>query len=366
MIKAIVVDDEWYTLEEISDFLMKTKDFHVAGKYQNPLKALEEVKAILPQVAFIDIDLPEMDGITLSERLLELHADIMIVFITSYNQYAIQAFDLNAIDYLLKPIKEERFIRMVEKVKQVVSTRKQPSSSFLDIKVFGPLTVSFRDTPVKWQRSKAKEVFAYLLMNHGCYVHKETIIEDLWPDYEPKKALSILQTSIYKIRNLFTQATHVLQLDYNNNGYCLSITEGYCDYFQLLKALSSYRKHDSSTYDTIEQASILFGNGFLAEEGYLWRLEKDQQLRDQLIMSLKEMLIVHQENSCPEKVITTLKNITRLAPFEESMNYRLIKMYLETNNRLEAEQHYQWVEQTLKKFYDAKPSNKIRLLLLNR
>ena len=362
MIIAIVVDDEWYNLEETSEFIAKTDSFHVVGKYQNPLKALEEVNFTYPQVAFIDIELPEMDGITLAEKLLEINSAMIIVFITSYNQYAVQAFDLNAIDYILKPIKGERFNRMVEKIKNEISIRSQQTSKNVKIGVFDKLTVTLGDAPVKWQRTKAKELFAYLLMHHGIYVHKERIMENLWPEYEPEKALQILQTSVCKIRNLFSQIKNIVKLDYSNNSYCLLITEGECDYFQVAEALFSYKKDDPSTYILVEKASILFGGGFLAEEGYLWSLEKDQQLREALLTALKEIMDTYSHKGFKEETIRLLKAITKLAPFDENLNYILMEIYEQTKNNIAAFHHYQWLEKTLREEYDTVPSERIKAI----
>ncbi|ABR49922.1 response regulator receiver and SARP domain protein [Alkaliphilus metalliredigens QYMF] len=363
MIRAIVIDDEWYNLEETSELIDKTGYFHVAGRYQNPLKALEEAKLTNPQVAFIDIELPEMDGITLAEKLLEVNSAMIIVFITSYNQYAVQAFDLNAIDYILKPIKGERFNRMVEKIKNEISIKSQKTSKNVKIKVFDKLMVTLGETPVKWQRTKAKELFAYLLMHHGSYVHKEKIMENLWPEYEREKALQILQTSICKIRNLFSPLKNVVKLDYSNNGYCLLVTEGECDYFQVAEALSSYKKDDPSTYASVEKASILFGGGFLAEEGYLWSMEKDQQLREALLIILKEIMKIYRNKGYKEETIRLLKAITRLVPFDENLNYMLMEIYQETKNNIAAFNHYQWLEKTLQEEYDTVPSQRVKEMI---
>lgn len=127
MIKTIVLDDEWYNLEEVCDLVEKTGFMQVSGKYMNPLKALEEAASLRPQVAFIDIEMPELDGLTFAERLLEIQPEIMIAFITSWNQYAVQAFELSALDYVMKPIKEERFLKLAEKIQTEISRKEQLS-----------------------------------------------------------------------------------------------------------------------------------------------------------------------------------------------------------------------------------------------
>ena len=125
MISAIVVDDEWYNLEEVADLLDKTDCIFVKKKYQNPVTALEEFDEISPQVAFIDVDMPEIDGKTLATKFVEKNPAILIVFITAWRQYAADAFDLNAVDYVIKPIRTERFQEMIEKVKAKCEIKKE-------------------------------------------------------------------------------------------------------------------------------------------------------------------------------------------------------------------------------------------------
>jgi DNA-binding NarL/FixJ family response regulator len=125
MIKAIVVDDEQYIMEEVCEMLEKTGFIRVAGKYTTPLRALEDAFSISPQVAFIDIELPGMDGLAFAERLLVINPEVMIVFITGWNRYAVQAFELNALDYIMKPIKKERFQKLVEKLQAQISRKER-------------------------------------------------------------------------------------------------------------------------------------------------------------------------------------------------------------------------------------------------
>lgn len=118
MIRAIVIDDEHYILEEICDLLSTTNCINVEQRYQNPLEALEEFQDICPDVAFIDVSMPEIEGIVLAKKFRELRPDVEIVFITAWRQYAVDAFEVNALDYLVKPIRQDRFDQMVNRIKE--------------------------------------------------------------------------------------------------------------------------------------------------------------------------------------------------------------------------------------------------------
>jgi len=224
MINAIVVDDERLILAEFVAMVQQTGFINVAKAYSSATEALAESDSIKPQIAFIDIEMPELDGISLAEKLMEKDPSLRIVFITAYNQYAVKAFEINALDYILKPVNPRRFLKMVRKIANSFIEQGATSKGLLEIRCFGGLEVKIDGEIVKWERSKAAELFGYLLMNHGHGVHKEVLLEALWGEYDPRKAIPILQTSIYKLRNIFAPLPGKVKLEYSANNYCLDIS----------------------------------------------------------------------------------------------------------------------------------------------
>ena len=316
MIKAMIVEDEWYTLEDIKAMVEATGFIEVCGAYENPLKALEESKEILPQVAFVDIEMPQMNGLTLAEKLLESNPSLHVVFITAYNQYAVQAFDINALDYIMKPIDIERFSKMAEKLKKVAfvtENKKHP----LDIQCFGDFEVKIDDIPVKWGRAKAEELFAYLLFNHKRKIHKDVIIEDLWAEYEPPRALVILQTTVYKLRNIFALLKDNVTIEYIGSKYCLSITECSCDLFWVENLLAIYSPENKSTYQYIEQACSLVEKGLLTQHGYLWSYAREAQLNNHFCEILHHVIVYHSKRGEVELEDKFRKLLNRLELTEE-------------------------------------------------
>lgn len=365
MIRAIVVDDEWYILEELSDLIENTGIIKVVKRYENPVKALEEIGEASPEIAFLDIEMPEIDGLQLAEKLQEKNPQLMIAFITSWNQYAVQAFDLNAIDYIMKPIRLERFNQMIERIRNEVGAKRSVQSNVLKIECFNRLQASVGGIPVKWERAKAEELFAYLLMNHRKYIHKDAIIDDLWPDYDPAKALSILQTSICKIRNVFSSIKNI-RIDYSGSKYCLVVTNAQCDYFQVEGALTAFKAQDKATYHAVKDALMLFQEGFLTHNGYLWSMEKDEDLRNRFIHSLNEMASQYVLEGDEKELVKTLKLLSALVPYDEEINYRLLTILKRLGNDYDAINHYQWLKKILKEQYSMAPSVKIQKIFSKR
>ena len=116
---AILIDDERQSINALQAKLaLVAPDIDVIGAFQNPIDALEEIKALQPDVIFLDIEMPALNGFQLLEKL-KSH-NFAIVFVTAYNQYAIRALRASAIDYLMKPIDIEELKNTIETLRQQV------------------------------------------------------------------------------------------------------------------------------------------------------------------------------------------------------------------------------------------------------
>lgn len=116
MIRCLIVDDELPAREELKYILSKSNKVKVIGEASHGLEALELIRKTEPDVVFLDIQMPQMRGIDVARKVLEEDHIPMIIFVTAYDEFAIEAFEVNAIDYLLKPISEERLYNRIEKI----------------------------------------------------------------------------------------------------------------------------------------------------------------------------------------------------------------------------------------------------------
>ncbi|HBW37783.1 LytTR family DNA-binding domain-containing protein [Desulfosporosinus sp. BICA1-9] len=124
MISVVIADDEPLARDELIYLLKQCEDIEIVGEATQGTEALEIILALKPDVAFLDIQMPNLDGLTVARKLLEEDQTLMIVFATAYDKHAIQAFEVNAVDYLLKPFDEERVLKTVERIRQRVKNLK--------------------------------------------------------------------------------------------------------------------------------------------------------------------------------------------------------------------------------------------------
>ncbi|HEY5690238.1 MAG TPA: LytTR family DNA-binding domain-containing protein [Cyclobacteriaceae bacterium] len=114
-LNCLVVDDEPLARNLLSDYVMKVPYLHLAGTAENALAAMKFLRENSIDLVFLDIQMPELTGINL---LKALHVKPMVIFTTAYSEYALESYELDVVDYLLKPITFERFLKATEKVSQ--------------------------------------------------------------------------------------------------------------------------------------------------------------------------------------------------------------------------------------------------------
>ncbi|GIN64245.1 sensory transduction protein LytT [Robertmurraya siralis] len=116
MLKAYIVDDEPLARDELKYLLNRSKEVEVIGEGDGIDVALMEITSLKPDLIFIDIELDSENGLSLAQHLEFLNPPPAIVFATAYDEYALQAFESNAVDYILKPFDENRLQRTLEKI----------------------------------------------------------------------------------------------------------------------------------------------------------------------------------------------------------------------------------------------------------
>ena len=113
MKKVIIVDDEEPARKLIKEFLQLHKDFIIVAECNNGVDAVKNINTFKPDLVFLDIQMPGLTGFEVLQKLEEMP---QIIFSTAYDQFAFKAFEVNAIDYLLKPFKQERFDEAIERI----------------------------------------------------------------------------------------------------------------------------------------------------------------------------------------------------------------------------------------------------------
>lgn len=132
MIRAVVADDERLALDELKHLLGKVEGVQVVGEAKDGNSAWEMVSELKPDLLFLDIHMPGLSGIELARGFSMLENPPRIIFVTAYDQYAVEAFETEALDYILKPVEPERLAWAVERAKRAIEKHEPPFTAKLE------------------------------------------------------------------------------------------------------------------------------------------------------------------------------------------------------------------------------------------
>ncbi|MDO4732580.1 MAG: response regulator [Bacillota bacterium] len=231
---VFALDDEPLLLRRLCRGIseeMPDAELHGFDRGSAVLAAMEE--GLLPDVAFLDIEMPGMSGIEMAECIIARAPDCSLVFCTSYPQYAVDAINLHAsshLGYLIKPVSPEAIRRELA----FIETKRQPEK-LLQVHCFGTFEVFSRGVRLSFRRSRTKELLAFLIDRKGAGVTARQICTTLWDDSSnDKRNINYLYQLFDDLRHALNQvgAGELLQ----RNGYNYSLDTGKidCDYYSFL------------------------------------------------------------------------------------------------------------------------------------
>src|SRR5262249_34740446 len=137
-LRAVLVDDEQLARDELAYLLGQVGGIEIIGQAGNGVEALTAIGRLQPDVVFLDVQMPGLTGFEVARRMLATPTPSHIIFVTAYDQHAIEAFEVNAVDYLLKPVDQARLEMALERARRRMATAAVPARD-------GPPRVSSAD-----------------------------------------------------------------------------------------------------------------------------------------------------------------------------------------------------------------------------
>jgi two-component system response regulator LytT len=132
-IKCILVDDERLALEELQYLLEAIPDIEIIGQGQNGPEAIRLVQDLEPDLMFLDVQMPGLNGFAVVEELIRTDLLPQVVFVTAYDQYAVRAFEVNVVDYLLKPVEKNRLEKAIQRVRHQLESKTVSEQKIRDL-----------------------------------------------------------------------------------------------------------------------------------------------------------------------------------------------------------------------------------------
>lgn len=131
--RSIIVDDELPSRQELEYFIKTFSNIEIVNQFDDGVSVLKYVQSNHIDVIFLDINMPNLDGMNLAKILYEMNPDIKVVFITAYKEYALDAFEIHAFDYLVKPYSKDRIVSALERLESSFEENSEISSDKMSV-----------------------------------------------------------------------------------------------------------------------------------------------------------------------------------------------------------------------------------------
>ncbi|MCT4686314.1 response regulator [Vallitalea sp.] len=359
MIKAIIVDDELPSINILKRLLENSGKVQVNKSFDNAIDVIEYLKANIVDVIFLDIQMPDVDGLELANIITtKVTNKCKIVFVTAYNQYAIEAFEINALDYLLKPVKRDRLNKTLDRIIEELNIKISPTK--MNVKCFGKFEVYADKKRVKFRTKKAEELLALLINNEGKSVPRSKIIDFLWADFDGDKALVNLNTTLYYVRKALQDHGLDIQIIFDRETYRIDTSNIICDYF----AFKNYFTNSNIEGDIsdINEILDLYKDDYFIANDYVWSISMRLSLKEKYISLMLLVVEFYCNNEEKEKAIVLLKDAFSKECINDAIVYKLMELLIEEKKYSLALKYYNSYKNTLKEL-GRKPNKIFKKLL---
>ena len=267
--RVAIVDDEIHALERLKRVIEELENLSLCGLFEDSEDFLEYIKTNAVDVVFLDIEMPGKNGLEVALEILEINPSIEVVFVTAFNQYAVDAFEMNALDYIMKPLTAKRLQKTIERFQDMQKGQKTKGKPY--IQCFGSFEIMLSGIALSVASLKVKELLAFLIHNKGVPIGWEVIVDALWPDSDYQKGHSVFHTTIFRLRKWLQQNGLEQIIENKRNNYRIVISEIDCDLYVFEKAENRI------------QMRQLYKGSYMGANGYQWAYPKQAELELKLL-----------------------------------------------------------------------------------
>ncbi len=386
MINVLIVDDEDLSLKRLNRILTASGEVEVCGAFHDPEQAIEYARKHPIDAAFLDITMPRVSGMTLIGELRKFRPSLPVVLVTGYEEYAVQAFDHEVIDYVIKPVTAERLHRSILRIKQRIEeisagSRENESTSEaenpeagvqaaaeprLTVRLFGGFAIhggDGADGPLKLRTPKTEELLAFLLYNRS--TTREVLTDTLWKDLSPQKASTNLNSTLYYVRRAIGDGGDNPIILKDRSGIRVDREAIDCDLYEFEELFRQMRRTPEHRQDPerFERMDALYAGEFLQDRQYEWAFARARQLEMDFIAMLDTAARYHAKIEQPLRALYYLERILQLDPIREDAHREIILLYLSLGRKSDANRQYRTLEKVLDEELGSKPSAEIERMM---
>ncbi|ANY66260.1 hypothetical protein BBD42_07105 [Paenibacillus sp. BIHB 4019] len=369
--KVILIDDEPVMHLIMRKMLAKYAELQVVGAFADTRAAgdfLAENTDV--ELAFVDISVPGDSGLAFASKLDKAGSKIQMVFVTSHKDYAVEAFELSVLDYLVKPVTQERLERTIHRAlegRRMVGDSLTASAQIqnvnrVSITALGDFSVRNERGRVKWISSKSAELFAYLLLNRGQRISRARLVADIFAGMTNVNAEKYLNTTVYQLRKSLEPLALRDAIRSENDGYALELADAIIDFEEFERQAVKFKQIDAATVEDALNVERLYTGELFGSKAYVWAIHETERLAElytSFVKNVVETLFALSKTAAASKLLLKLYAQN---PLDESVLSLLLRKHAQDGNKKGLTAQYTEYVRLVKKELGIRPSKALLLL----
>ncbi|WP_369436275.1 response regulator [Lysinibacillus fusiformis] len=358
VIRAVLIDNEPLALHYFQNKLQNFLQIEVIQTFTSVKLFLNNLPSLDFEVIFLDVKLDELSGLEVADIIKTNRPHVSVIFITSYRDFAIQAYEVGGLDYLLKPISHARLEKTVMRIEHEFSMQKltqQASSTLLKVQCFDQFSVYSNNSLVSFKTEKTKELFSYFILHPNMPIHRDYLIEILWPDLDYVRAKSNLHTALSYLRKTLNNIGYSNCIIFTNKYYIFEKPNIMCDLYEFQKYYNDFTKLEFPPIFLINQCLTIYKNGLLVFDDYGWATTyKDKHYKsyiDLLEKGIQATILTETDTA-----IDYLNSLLEYDPYNEQKLEYYLQVLMNAGHHQQAHKLFLAYEQKLKEDLALTPS----------
>ncbi|MNI13075.1 Sensory transduction protein LytR [compost metagenome] len=326
--KVILVDDEPTMHLILNKMLNKLPEVQVVAAFTETKSAASFLRENADiSLAFVDISMKGENGIEFAAMLEGSGSPVQVVFVTSHKDFALEAYELSVMDYLVKPVSQERLQRTVNRAlmnwrafqsPSLQATASQQTGRFV-ITALGDVVVSNEAGRVKWISRKCTELFAYLLLYRGRRIPRSKLVTDIFGGMEQVNAENYLNTTVYQLRKSLEPLGMREVVRSENDGYVLELKDCVIDYVEFREQVEELPSIEVGNVERALQIERLYTGDLFGDKVYVWAIHETEHFGKMYVSFVKRLaaaLISQNDTTTATKLLLKLNERN---PLDESV-----------------------------------------------
>jgi two-component system, LytTR family, response regulator len=330
--RAVLIDNEKLELDEVA-YALEDEGIAVIGAFTDSTEGYDFIIKEKPDVVFLDIDMPKVNGIQLALKLQDVMPDINIIFVSAYPQFALEAYKAYPLDFLLKPVYKERLEKALAQLNKTIIKNRAIETETIEYKIscFGRIKFLKNNKEIEFQTRMAKEMLAYLISNFDTAIYKDELLSALFNDSNEKN-INNMRVSLFRLRKTIEDSgvpRNVLSIRSN---LALDIKEGVCDYIDFCRFISCSSVINDGNIARAQNFVDLYNGKLFDDIDAVWADEKREWLSVEAESLIGKAALYYLSKKAYSEAEQSLLKLVDINCFSEQGYELLLDLYILTGN----------------------------------